>query len=128
MKFKTDLSEEDRVEALIHGTGLKIGRIHVALVKLSDARRVGKWVEVYFCCEDLWKEVEAYLLPEVSEDILPLWKTMSDNLSKLQIGGRVDSVMGDSLLLEIKVRRVLARLHLDMKPEPKIRHLMGAMG
>ena len=114
-------------EALIHGGGVKVGRCHMSIVRLRQARRDKDWREVYYCLEDLFMEVEAYLYDKERASIMPVWQKMTNYMDIINRGRSVESMMGESLLMELKVRRVLKRLKLDMDMKPTEQHLSGAI-
>lgn len=118
----------DEEKAFIHGGGVKVGRVHMSLVSLRNSRRNKDWDEAYYCLEDLFTEVEAYLRDQERTDIMALWKEVTKAYQDHKLGVRPGTLMGVSFAFEIKIRKVLARLQLDMQPKEKEKFLGGAMG
>lgn len=114
-------------QALFHGGGPKLGRIHYRLEELSQGRRTQNWDVIYWSLERLWLEVEAWLLQDEREEILPLWKKITHHVQQARKGIPVQELWGETLLLEIILRRVLKRTNMDMDLKPKEKHLRGAM-
>lgn len=110
----------------IHGGGAKIGRIHFTIVDLHRARRNSNWKEVYYCLEELYTEIEAYMKPKEREEIVPVWESLNNIMVTYNKGQKINNLFGETLLLEIKIRRVVARLNLDMGTNRE-QHTYGGM-
>lgn len=123
--------EENKIadsESLIHGGGPKVLRVHFALLKLRGSREVKNWMQVYYSLENLYMEVEAYMTDQERIKVLPTWKKITEYMGEYERGSVNNGLMGETFLFEVEVRRILARLHLDMEPKAKQMYLQSALG
>ncbi len=112
-------NELSKQESLIHGGGPKIGRIHFGIEDLKRSKRANDWAAAYQTLEELWLEVEAYLTNQERQELPPLRKEFGAAVNQINKGVKVPGILGLCLVFEVRVRRVIARLHLDMEPKAK---------
>lgn len=127
MTFKRKDEVVDNEEALIHGGGPKIGRIHFAIESYKRSKRTKDWSEMYEAIDDLFLEVEAYLSELERRDIMPSVEKLNAYIGVIRRGGQEAKFYGEARLLLVKMWRVLRRLELDMAGKTKQSYLTGAM-
>lgn len=122
-----ELKSDDSEEAMIHGGGAKVGRIHFAIEAYNRAVDNSDLQAQYRAVDKIFLEVVAYLNDDEKKGIYASVEKVNKYIEVIRRGGSQPSFYGENRLLLIKLWRTLRRLNLDMAPKDKKMWLTGAV-
>lgn len=113
--------EEIELKSKYTGGALKVGRLHNYVIDLNLYRREENYKEIYYSLEEILREIDAYLVSAVGkkegEKIVALWLKVREGMLNKKVPDGED--ITNTLMLEFKLRRIIAKLNLDMEIKEK---------
>lgn len=114
--------------ARIHGGGVKVSRIHFNILDINGALYKRNWDEAYHKLMEMYKEVEAYLTTEESKEILDDWQKIKVEMQTVYQNRPSKSINDLLNQLDVKLRRKIVALGLDMERKEKMSEKTRAFG
>lgn len=119
--------EDEDIQSLFHGGGPKIGRLHEQILNYADSVRSKDHEKCLWSLEMIWMEVESYLLKDERPKIAERYVSLSEMVERKNRGDNTVNFWGTARLLNIDLRRVIARLNLDMELKAGETYLTGGI-
>ncbi len=126
MQRQTRYVDSGKVEAEFHGGGPKVGMIKFSLMKIYEGMERSDWRKCYSNLNILFIEFYPYFNKD-DKKLIGKWKELTALIEKQSKGTNIANMYGLITEFTIDLKKIEARLGLDMELKQERKHLTGGM-